>query len=323
MVHATFGLAGRVKKKSDKYYEEDVRKWTSWSPKSRLHLEVNEGSMRRFLATLDRAERGRQTIVANLPSKETMDNITATASTDDGHGNFGITAPPIAPTPTPHHHPDLHKLVPANNKLAVFRQLTGIDSVPALKLTEILGRPASNLGIYARTVRAEDRATLQYRIFSFLINACLGIQIIVAASLTALGAGNGPHRVVTGFGAINTIIAGFLTYLKGSGLPNRYKHQQNQWEKVREYIEQRERDFCLERCTLEVDEEIDIIERMYEDVRSEMESSMPDSYGSSEARGRKGLPSVLASVGHAGLKKEEHPTIPTPTHVSKQKDVLV
>ncbi|OCK89580.1 uncharacterized protein K441DRAFT_476253, partial [Cenococcum geophilum 1.58] len=164
-------------------------------------------------------------------------------------------------------------LVPANDKLAVFRQLTGINSVPALKLTEILGRPASNLGIYARTVRAEDRATLQYRIFSFLINACLGIQIIVAASLTALGAGNGPHRVVTGFGAINTIIAGFLTYLKGSGLPNRYKHQQNQWGKVREYIEQRERDFCLERCALEVDEEIDIIERMYEDVRSEMESS--------------------------------------------------
>jgi len=224
--------------------------------------------MRRFLATLDRAERCRKTIVANLlPSKETMDNNTARASTDDGHGN--------------HHHPDL-------DELTVFRKLTGINSDSTLKKTkqakpaEVPDRPASNRGIYARTVCAEKRAKRQYDIFSFLINACLGTQIIVAASLTALGAGNGPHKVVTGFGAINTIIAGFLTYLKGSGLPNRYKHQQNQWGIVREYIEQRERDFCLEKCTLKAHDVIKTIERMYENVRSEMEVSMLDSYGSSK-----------------------------------------
>lgn len=206
----------------------------------------------------------------------------------------------------------------ANDKLAVFRRFIRIISAwrqnraskkssqapneqqpgskpteapneqqPGSKPTEALGRPASNVGIYARTVRAEHRAKRRYRIFSFLINACLGIQIIVAASLTALGAGNGPHRVVTGFGAINTIIAGFLTYLKGSGLPNRYKHQQNQWETVREYIEQRERDFYSKECALKVKDEIDIIECMYEDARSE-ESSVPNSYGSRKARGRKG-----------------------------------
>lgn len=275
-------------------------------------MEVNEDPTRRFLAALDRAERGRQTVMANPLSKD---------NTDDDHGNSGTTASPIPPT---------HKLISADDKLAVFRQLTGINTDAALKLPAKdkltlfrwpirinsdpapesieTGRPASNLGIYARAARAEDQAKLLYRRFSLLINACLGIQIIVAAALTALGAGNGPHRVVTGFGAINTIIAGFLTYLKGSGLPNRYKHQQNQWGKVREYIEQRERDFYLVECAFEVNEEIDIIERMYKDVRSETKSSMPDSY---------------VSRKRWQEKKPGEERTPSPTHVSKQKDVLV
>ena len=268
-------------------------------------------------------------IMANLSSKD---------NTDDDHGNSGTTALPIPPT---------HKLISTSNKLAVFRQLTGINSDPALKLAvndkpavslqftrpnkdskdskgskdskdsvlklsskeklvvflhliginndpapEPIGtdRPASNIGIYARATRAEGQAKLRYRRFSLLINACLGIQIIVAASLTALGAGNGPHRVVTGFGAINTIIAGFLTYLKGSGLPDRYKHQQDQWGRLIEYIEQRERDFCLDTCAFEVNEEIQIIECMYEDARSE-QSSVPNSYGLSKAREKGGTKS--------------------------------
>ena len=280
--------------------------------------------------------------MANTSAKETMENNTATASTDNDHDNSGITAPPIAP---------------ANDMLAVFRQLTGINSDPTLKLpandkpavsrpltptdtdrtpklnfkdkftvprlptlinsdpalkpTETLGRPASNLGIYGRTVLAESQAERQYKTFSILINACLGIQIIVAAALTALGAGNGPHRLVTGFGAINTIIAGILTYLKGSGLPNRYKDQQNRWRKVREYIEQRERDFCLDRCTLKVKDEIYIIECMYEDARSEKEPSVPNSYGSSKARGRKEENDDLEQGRRA-------PNPSSPTHVSSR-----
>lgn len=54
-----------------------------------------------------------------------------------------------------------------------------------------------------------------------LISVALIMQLIVAAALTALGAADGNHGAVTVFGGINTVIAGFLTYLKGSGLPNR------------------------------------------------------------------------------------------------------
>ncbi|EAU32027.1 conserved hypothetical protein [Aspergillus terreus NIH2624] len=168
---------------------------------------------------------------------------------------------------------DESTLIPPTDKLLVFRALTGIDSVPALTTLNHLRRTAPNVGIYTRVVRAEQSAAQRYRFFSILINTCLGIQIVVAAALTALGAASGPHSAVTAFGAINTIMAGVLTYLKGSGLPDRLKHYQNEWRNIREYVEQRERELCLNGCDLDVQEEIQIIESMYEGVKREIEAT--------------------------------------------------
>ena len=96
----------------------------------------------------------------------------------------------------------------------------------------VAGRPTPNTGIYATVVDKEIKSKKSYKYFSLLINSCLGLQILVAAALTALGASNGSHATVTVFGAINTAIAGFLTYLNGSGLPNRLKYFQHEWGKV-------------------------------------------------------------------------------------------
>lgn len=164
-------------------------------------------------------------------------------------------------------------LIPPNDKLLIFRALTGIDSVPALTQGGHLLRTAPNVGIYTRVVTNESKARRAYTIFSYLINTCLGIQIVVAAALTALGAASGPHSAVTAFGAINTIMAGILTYLRGSGLPDRLKSYQNKWKNIREYIEQREREFCLVGCDLDVQEEVFIVESMYQNVKSEMETT--------------------------------------------------
>lgn len=169
--------------------------------------------------------------------------------------------------------------------LSEFRFHLGIHNPPDLDSTGKRLRP--NLGIYPRVITAEEKYNKQFALFSLLINGALGFQIIIAAALTALGAGHGPHSAVTAFGAINTVIAGFLTFLKGSGLPNRLKYYANEWSKVREYIEQRERDFAgahLDETTLR--EEIAIIERMYENVRKDVEANTPDSYVSMSQAGR-------------------------------------
>ena len=167
--------------------------------------------------------------------------------------------------------------VPPQDKLATFRRLTGITSAREHKDAD---RPALNLGIYARVVKNEREALNAFTFSSRLINGCLALQLIVAASLTALGAGNGPHAAVTVFGAVNTIIAGFLTYLKGSGLPNRHKFYASSWSKVREYMEQREREFEREDCPLEVEEVIRKVEDMYEEVRQDVEANEPEAYTS-------------------------------------------
>lgn len=171
-------------------------------------------------------------------------------------------------------------LVPANDQLAIFRTLVGIDNAPALHTATFFrtNRPAQNIGIYSRVIHEEAKNHRQHQTFAFLINGCLGLQIVVAAALTALGASNGPHRAIVVFGAVNTVIAGFLAYLKGSGLPNRLKYYENEWTKVREYIEQRERDFCREGCTLDLEAEVFTIERMYEEVRSDVEANTPDTF---------------------------------------------
>ncbi|KAI9151938.1 hypothetical protein HJFPF1_09155 [Paramyrothecium foliicola] len=187
-----------------------------------------------------------------------------------GQGNnlAEVQEKPLTIAPT-----DVRALVPREDKLLVFRALTGIDTAPVLAGAGHSVRTAPNLGIYTRVVRAEQFAANKYKSISLMINVCLGTQIIVAAILTSLGAADGPHSAVTAFGAINTVIAGVLTYVKGSSLPDKLKYHKDEWKRVREYIEQREREFCVTDCQLDVYEEIYIVEEMYKRVKANLETS--------------------------------------------------
>ncbi len=168
--------------------------------------------------------------------------------------------------------------------LSDFRFAVGIHNAPDLSDSD--RRPAANRGIYKSVVKAEKAASRQYKMFAILINGALGLQIIFASALTALGAsgaqkgstGKNNAQAVTAFGAMNTVLAGFLTFLKGSGLPNRQKYYHNEWSKVREYIEQRERDFARGLEDLNLSDELAVIESMYENVRKDIEANTPDSY---------------------------------------------
>jgi conflict system pore-forming effector with SLATT domain len=199
------------------------------------------------------------------------------------HDQHGPSTHPIRPIK--------QELVPASDQLATFRSLVGIENAATLSTT-YFARPANNIGIYGRITKAESDAKWKHTLFSSLINGCLALQLIVAAGLTALGAGNGPHKAVTAFGAINTVIAGFLTYLKGSSLPDRLGYYRNEWTKVREHIEQLERDFCREGCMLDAETEAAAMEAMYWEVKNEIETNTRDSF---------------VSQGNLQNNKESHP----------------
>ena len=86
------------------------------------------------------------------------------------------------------------------------------------------------------------------------------------------------RSAVTVFGAINTVIAGVLTFFKGSGLPNRLEYYQTEWKRGREFIEQHERYFSQPRCDLDLCSVFSMIENMYEDVKVALEASTPDRF---------------------------------------------
>ena len=129
-----------------------------------------------------------------------------------------------------------------------------------------------------------------------IIEASFLSQIVVAATLTALGAADASHIAITVLGSVNTVIAGIQTYLKGQGLPNRLRQYEFGLRKLREYIEDRERDFSQADCTLNVDHEIADIAAMYKAVRQTAEDNTPDNYLPMAGAGKKLLGDVAGKV---------------------------
>lgn len=222
-------------------------------------------------------------------------------------------------------------LPPGASLAAIFRYYMGIESDQILVPKHLAqkkaidpiatgmhhGRRAVNLGIYNRAIREEHGTARSFLIWSFVINAALGLQITFAAILTALGASGTSSDLVAVFGTLNTIIAGFLTYLKGTGLPMRMKYYHNQWLKLRAYIEQRERDFAMDDHSgvhhlgyAELVEEVHVIEAMYQNIRKDIEKHTPDNFGgkndheNNQAPGEGAPPSVLATKGLSGLRNK-------------------
>ena len=178
--------------------------------------------------------------------------------------------------PTPTFDRDLEQ-AGNTDRLSVFREQIGISDVIELG-PRASRRPVPNIGIYNRVATEEHKAKLQYYASALVINACLLSQVVFASALTALGAGNGSHTQITALGAANTVIAAILTFTKGSGLPNRLRQYQCTLRKVREYIEQRERDFAQLDCQLDLEHEMKIIKGMYEQARQNDENNDPGTY---------------------------------------------
>ena len=160
-------------------------------------------------------------------------------------------------------------------RLVKFQNLVGICSPTVLRHNPALTRPAQNEGIYKRTVDEETKVKFQYALSNYMVNTFFMLQIIVGAALTALGAAKGPASAVTFLGAVNTVVAGLLTYLKGQGLPARLDQYLHLLRTLREHIETREREFMEPECLLDVDEEIERVTRMYQEVRQTAQDNAP------------------------------------------------
>jgi hypothetical protein len=84
--------------------------------------------------------------------------------------------------------------------------------------------------------------------------------------------------------------------LKGSGLPNRIRWAECEWKKIREFIEQRERDFSRPDCQLNLHEVVQAIEAMYEEVKADVQHNTPDAYVSMSDIRNRGVQATTAQV---------------------------
>ena len=165
---------------------------------------------------------------------------------------------------------EANTLVPAQDKLLIFRTLTGIDTVPVVAHSGHTARTAQNIGIYTRVVHHERAARRAYRLVKGISSLCLGLQIIMSAAVTALGAASGSYSGITGLGAVSTVTASIVAYIKGSGQPQKLKYAESRWKWIREYVEQRERELCLADNPLDVYHEVRVVEEMYRAVNEEL-----------------------------------------------------
>jgi hypothetical protein len=104
----------------------------------------------------------------------------------------------------------------------IHLQFCLLSGVPPSNLPKAAHHPpVLRRSLYGRAVHKRNAQNRTYLFTAALTNTLLLSQVVLGAALTALGASESSHILITIFGALNTIIAGVVAYLKSRGQPMR------------------------------------------------------------------------------------------------------
>ena len=128
--------------------------------------------------------------------------------------------------------------------LLIFRRAVGINSDRASTFTdsETLEKGRRHaVGVYKHVIEQGRRKKLVHHTLGIVLYISHFMQIIVAAVLTALGPNAKNYEVpITVLGAVNTVVAGVLALLKGSGVIERVSKDEVEFKKLQDWIEETE-----------------------------------------------------------------------------------
>lgn len=137
-----------------------------------------------------------------------------------------------------------HIRLSTDESLMIFRRAVGINSDLAPKANrpgaaeEGLKQP---MGMYRSVIAEKNRRKLQYWLLSWALNITHFAQVVIGATLTALGPNASRYTVaITVLGAVNTVIAGTLALCKGQGLPERLYRGATEFRKLQDWLEETE-----------------------------------------------------------------------------------
>lgn len=129
--------------------------------------------------------------------------------------------------------------------LLIFRRAVGINNDIATTFAADnssleKGRKHAS-GIYRHILKQKKKKFILHHTLGIILYACHLVQIIVAAILTALGPKAKRYEIaITVLAAVNTIIAGILALLKGSGVIERLAKDEVEFRKLLDWIEETE-----------------------------------------------------------------------------------
>ncbi|KAI5926272.1 hypothetical protein F4810DRAFT_588334 [Camillea tinctor] len=129
-----------------------------------------------------------------------------------------------------------------DENLVIFRKALGInyhhDTADGCTLEE--GRQSA-IGIYRSVIEAQTKLYIQHAVLQAFLYLCYFAQIIIGAALTALGPTASRYEVViTVLGAANTVLAGVLALIKGSGQPQKLGKDRIGFRRLQDWIEETE-----------------------------------------------------------------------------------
>ncbi|KAH5081710.1 hypothetical protein HBI68_023810 [Parastagonospora nodorum] len=120
-------------------------------------------------------------------------------------------------------------------------QFCTLAGVPPSNLPPNAQRPnVARRSLYGRATRRRNAQNRTYLLTASLSNTLLLSQVVLGAALTGLGASGSSHILITVFGALNTIIAGVVAYLKSRGQPMRARMFRDDLDRVVDEIENSE-----------------------------------------------------------------------------------
>ncbi|KAI1741203.1 hypothetical protein F4680DRAFT_71054 [Xylaria scruposa] len=130
-----------------------------------------------------------------------------------------------------------------DENLLIFRKALGINmhretSDNTGTLEE--GRKTA-IGIYRTVIEKQTRLIIQHALLQAFLYVVYFAQIIIGAALTALGATAAHYEtIITILGAFNTVLAGVLALIKGSGQPQKLGKDRIGYRRLQDWIEETE-----------------------------------------------------------------------------------
>ncbi|KAI1269049.1 hypothetical protein F5Y18DRAFT_439617 [Xylariaceae sp. FL1019] len=171
-----------------------------------------------------------------------------------------------------------------DENLVIFRRALGINASHQTSTnhrTVEEGR-RSAIGIYRSVIHSQSTLRLNYALLQAFLYIVYFLQIIIGAVLTALGATASRYeKVITVLGALNTVLAGVLALIKGSGQPMKMGKDRIGYRRLQDWIEETEALLAvgvIGRDRREVGLLVESAFKRYNAVKESVENNDPDYY---------------------------------------------